>query len=273
MLEGSLIVSSKPFCSLNFRINSRNLNDIGTILDISEEPLTGKVSWTDRPISYYFHRIDRTLLEKYFERLKNPAEYAAAHPIDAKNPRKSTSSLVISTSSGSTQSSAASSPTSSNSSFTSSRSHPQKAKSLSTPTRRKSSDKTKRNKKRKNEDSTSPSSAKSPKLHKKEHSSKKKKKKLKSATASRSKSLDKDVLNTLAKMHRHVVKPGKEDLVKEFGLVASSLDASKQFNVSALTTLKVENQDHKKLRDCKISPKFLKSFKKERSSDKATREG
>ena len=87
MLEGSLIVSSKPFCSLNFRINSRNLNDIGTILDISEEPLTGKVSWTDRPISYHFHRIDRTLLEKYFARLKNPAEYALANSID--KPRKS----------------------------------------------------------------------------------------------------------------------------------------------------------------------------------------
>lgn len=116
----------------------------------------------------------------------------------------------------------------------------------------------------------SPGSAKSPKLHKKELSSKQKKPK--SATASRSKSLDKDVLNTLAKMHRHVVKPGKDDLAKEFGLVASSLDASKQFNVNALTTLKVENQDNKKLSDCKISPKFLKSFKKERSSDNASRE-
>ena len=39
MLEGSMIVSSKPFCSLHFRINSRNLNDIGTILNIDFEPL------------------------------------------------------------------------------------------------------------------------------------------------------------------------------------------------------------------------------------------
>ena len=75
MLEGSVIVSSKPFCPLNFRINSRNLNDIGTILNVSEfEPLNGKVSWTDKPINYYFHKIDRTLLEKYFERLKNPSK-------------------------------------------------------------------------------------------------------------------------------------------------------------------------------------------------------
>ena len=67
MLEGSIIVSSKPFCSLNFRINSRNLNDIGTMLNTTEiEPLNGKVSWTDRPINYYFHKIDRTLVSLHF---------------------------------------------------------------------------------------------------------------------------------------------------------------------------------------------------------------
>ncbi len=36
------------------------------------EPLNGHVSWTDKPINYYFHKIDRTILERYFERLKNP---------------------------------------------------------------------------------------------------------------------------------------------------------------------------------------------------------
>lgn len=72
MNEGAFIVSSKPFCPLNFRITSRNLNDIGAMLNISDfAPLYGKVSWTDKPINYYFHRIDRTLLEKYFEQLKN----------------------------------------------------------------------------------------------------------------------------------------------------------------------------------------------------------
>jgi len=73
MSEGAFIVSSKPFCPLNFRITSRNLNDIGAILNLNEfAAINGHVSWTDRPINYYFHRIDRTLLEKYFERLKNP---------------------------------------------------------------------------------------------------------------------------------------------------------------------------------------------------------
>jgi hypothetical protein len=72
MLEGSIIVSSKPFCPLNFRINSRNLNDIGCILNVAQfEPINGKVSWTDKPISYFFHKIDRTMLEKYFDSLKS----------------------------------------------------------------------------------------------------------------------------------------------------------------------------------------------------------
>ncbi len=49
------------------------LLDIGAILNVTEfEPLNGHVSWTDKPINYYFHKIDRTILEKYFERLKNP---------------------------------------------------------------------------------------------------------------------------------------------------------------------------------------------------------
>jgi len=67
-------------------------------------------------------------------------------------------------------------------------------------------------------------------------------------------------------MHRHVVKPGKKSLANEFSLVGSSLEASKQFNVNTLTTLKEENQDNKRLKDCKISPKFLKSLKKSSSS-------
>ena len=73
MSEGSFIISSKAFCPLNFRINSRNLNDIGALLNISEfEPLSGRVSWTDKAINYYIQKIDRTLLEKYFKRHKNP---------------------------------------------------------------------------------------------------------------------------------------------------------------------------------------------------------
>uniref|UniRef100_A0A8C8VLA1 Histone-lysine N-methyltransferase, H3 lysine-79 specific n=1 Tax=Pelusios castaneus TaxID=367368 RepID=A0A8C8VLA1_9SAUR len=70
---GGRIVSSKPFAPLNFRINSRNLSDIGTIMRVVElSPLKGSVSWTGKPVSYYLHTIDRTILENYFSSLKNP---------------------------------------------------------------------------------------------------------------------------------------------------------------------------------------------------------
>ncbi|KAK9519085.1 hypothetical protein VZT92_021837 [Zoarces viviparus] len=73
MKEGGKIVSSKPFAPLNFRINSRNLSDIGTIMRVVElSPLRGSVSWTGKPVSYYLHTIDRTILENYFATLKNP---------------------------------------------------------------------------------------------------------------------------------------------------------------------------------------------------------
>lgn len=71
--DGAKIVSSKSFCPLNFRITDRNLSDIGTIMHVSEmTPLKGSVSWTGKPVSYYLHVIDRTKLERYFQRLKNP---------------------------------------------------------------------------------------------------------------------------------------------------------------------------------------------------------
>ncbi|XP_038048561.1 histone-lysine N-methyltransferase, H3 lysine-79 specific-like isoform X2 [Patiria miniata] len=73
MKEGAKIVSSKAFCPLNFRITDRNLSDIGSIMHVVElSPLRGSVSWTGKPVSYYLHTIDRTLLEKYFQRLKDP---------------------------------------------------------------------------------------------------------------------------------------------------------------------------------------------------------
>uniref|UniRef100_A0A8C7VXZ8 Histone-lysine N-methyltransferase, H3 lysine-79 specific n=1 Tax=Oncorhynchus mykiss TaxID=8022 RepID=A0A8C7VXZ8_ONCMY len=65
MKEGAKIVSSKPFAPLNFRINSRNLSDIGTIMRVVElSPLRGSVSWTGKPVSYYLHTIDRTIEEQ-----------------------------------------------------------------------------------------------------------------------------------------------------------------------------------------------------------------
>lgn len=71
--DGARIVSSKSFCPLNFRITDRNLSDIGTIMHVSEmSPLRGSVSWTGKPVSYYLHIIDRTKLERYFQKLRNP---------------------------------------------------------------------------------------------------------------------------------------------------------------------------------------------------------
>uniref|UniRef100_A0A1Y1MIC2 Histone-lysine N-methyltransferase, H3 lysine-79 specific n=1 Tax=Photinus pyralis TaxID=7054 RepID=A0A1Y1MIC2_PHOPY len=71
--DGARIVSSKSFCPLNFRITDRNLSDIGTIIHVSEmSPMRGSVSWTGKPVSYYLHIIDRTKLERYFQRLKHP---------------------------------------------------------------------------------------------------------------------------------------------------------------------------------------------------------
>ncbi|XP_006812611.1 uncharacterized protein LOC100366496 [Saccoglossus kowalevskii] len=73
MKEGAKIVSSKSFCPLNFKITHRNLNDVATIMRVVElSPLRGSVSWTGKPVSYYLHTIDRTILEKYFQRQKNP---------------------------------------------------------------------------------------------------------------------------------------------------------------------------------------------------------
>ncbi|KAH9490609.1 hypothetical protein Btru_033812, partial [Bulinus truncatus] len=79
--EGARIVSSKAFCPLNFRITERNLSDIGTIMTVEElSPLCGAVSWTGKPFAYYVHTIDRTLLEKYFQRLKNPSRRDEVEP-------------------------------------------------------------------------------------------------------------------------------------------------------------------------------------------------
>ncbi|XP_076335683.1 uncharacterized protein LOC143238923 isoform X2 [Tachypleus tridentatus] len=71
--DGARIVSSKAFCPLNFRITDRTMSDIGTIMHVKEiTPLKGSVSWTGKPVSYFVHTIDRTKLEHYFHRLKNP---------------------------------------------------------------------------------------------------------------------------------------------------------------------------------------------------------
>ena len=69
--DGTRIISSKPYCSLNFRLTKRNLSDIGAILRITElATMPGSVSWTGNPVSYYLHMVDSTMLEEYFSRLK-----------------------------------------------------------------------------------------------------------------------------------------------------------------------------------------------------------
>ncbi|KAG8594381.1 hypothetical protein GDO81_001178 [Engystomops pustulosus] len=97
-LSGGRIVSSKPFAPLNFRINSRNLSDIGTIMRVVElSPLKGSVSWTGKPVSYYLHTIDRTLLENYFSSLKNPKLREEQETTRRKNNREGKSNTTTPT--------------------------------------------------------------------------------------------------------------------------------------------------------------------------------
>lgn len=73
--DGTRIISSKPYCPLNFRLTSRNLSDIGAILRITElATMPGSVSWTGNPVSYYLHMVDSTVLEEYFSNVKKRRE-------------------------------------------------------------------------------------------------------------------------------------------------------------------------------------------------------
>lgn len=73
--DGTRIISSKPYCPLNFRLTSRNLSDIGAILRITElATMPGSVSWTGNPVSYYLHMVDSTVLEEYFSNVKRRKE-------------------------------------------------------------------------------------------------------------------------------------------------------------------------------------------------------
>lgn len=73
--DGTRIISSKPYCSLNFRLTKRNLSDVGAILRITElATMPGSVSWTGNPVSYYLHMVDSTMLEEYFSDLKKKAD-------------------------------------------------------------------------------------------------------------------------------------------------------------------------------------------------------
>ena len=74
MKEGAKIVSSKAFCPLNFRITDRNLGDIASIMSVKElSPLSGGVSWTGKPVTYYLQTIDRTIVSAARPHLQSPS--------------------------------------------------------------------------------------------------------------------------------------------------------------------------------------------------------
>lgn len=80
----------------------RNLTDIGTIMHVSElSPLRGSVSWTGKPVSYYLHIIDRTKLERYFQKLKSNNGGDNSIVSAATNTRSSRSRNKVDESSGS----------------------------------------------------------------------------------------------------------------------------------------------------------------------------
>nr|QDF21436.1 histone-lysine N-methyltransferase, H3 lysine-79 specific-like protein [Brachionus koreanus] len=265
MPEGAFIVSSKPFCSLNFRINDRNTNDLGAILNLNEfEPLNGHVSWTDRPINYYFQKIDRTLLEKYFEsktkqNLKIKDENDNCERLSRSRNRNSNSphshrSMNSSLSSSHTSSSSTSSDSSEDSN------------SLN---RLKKSKRSISNENRKRKSSSVVSES-----EKKPRSSLKKKRKVvkeHKKERKRSKSLDKKEKKTLEKMHIQVtkmIKSSKEDKKinskSAFSAQKDSNDAllKNDYNNKAMTKLSSDNLDTKLLKDTKISNKFNKHLDK-----------
>ncbi|CAG0917717.1 unnamed protein product [Notodromas monacha] len=67
--HGTAIVSSVAFgkCTNN-RPNSRNVQDLGVLLDTKKvPPIIGEVSWTDKPVKYFVQFIDLVRLNAYFE--------------------------------------------------------------------------------------------------------------------------------------------------------------------------------------------------------------
>nr|CDS26561.1 histone h3 methyltransferase [Hymenolepis microstoma] len=66
--EGARIISSKAFCSRSKRLSDRQLNDLSSMVRVTNlEPVNDGVSWTDKPFTYFVHVIDRSLLLEYFK--------------------------------------------------------------------------------------------------------------------------------------------------------------------------------------------------------------
>ncbi|EDV23106.1 uncharacterized protein TRIADDRAFT_58052 [Trichoplax adhaerens] len=84
LVEGAKIVSSREFMPLNFRISSRNLSDIGSMMRIEElASLRGGVSWTGKPVKYYLHTVDSTAENNQTENLSsNGAKSTLSNFID-----------------------------------------------------------------------------------------------------------------------------------------------------------------------------------------------
>ena len=60
-------------------ITSPTHADIGAIMTVKELcPEGGTVSWTDKPLTYFTHTIDRTLLEHYFQKLKSGGDTSSS---------------------------------------------------------------------------------------------------------------------------------------------------------------------------------------------------
>jgi hypothetical protein len=303
MLEGSIIVSSKPFCPLNFRINSRNLNDIGTILNVTEyEPISGRVSWTDRPITYYFHKLDRTLLEKYFERLKNPSKYKEENHLEKKKSPSPNSGSNSSSCSPSAHTSHSPSNHESNKDENSRIRGRSRRRTVDTDDvnsvkssslketiaqgdEHDQSSRLKKKKKKRKSSATSLKRADSTNPSKVEKRAKKTHKSPSTGQRqSRSKSLDKDLLKTLEKMHTEVVKSSQatnaqlETKPKNTETVSATNVKTKtntkttsqnlndstnttaqlsEFNLKTMTNLTNENLDKRLLKDCHISSKLF----------------
>ncbi|CAF0773095.1 unnamed protein product [Didymodactylos carnosus] len=81
MKDGAKIVSSKEFCSIDFRLNDRTKNDIGAVMQVSKpDELYGKVSWSDKSVHYFLHTIDHKKLAKYYEDKKRPQSTKVSKP-------------------------------------------------------------------------------------------------------------------------------------------------------------------------------------------------
>ncbi len=233
-------------------------------MNISEfEPLSGSVSWTPNPVSYYFQKIDRTLLEKYFFESKK-CQGSRSHREDHSSKSSvspNTSSFTSSFSSSSDESSHVNSK------------KKKRARSRSSSPSKKSIKKHKKDKeieskkKPKSTDKhTSSSTSSKVSSSKKEPLPIKKVDKVKTVTIDKLKTLDKEERKTLEVMHqqskayRNAIQVSSTKPHTSNSILPHQQPTPTSFNKTSLTNLTHENLDHKLLKDSKISPKVLKTI-------------